>query len=403
MHVVFLNPVGGLGGGERVLLTAVRSTLARFPEARVSVVLLGDGPLRNALEALGAEVHLLPLPTALAGLGDTQFRKSGRLLALLQTAAIAPRAIPFLHRLRRLLRTLQPSFIHSNGLKTHALTAFVRPPGVPVLWHLHDFLSDRPVMAKVLARLRRRVVAGIAIAPAVQRDAAGILPGLSIPIVLNAVDTDHFTPGPGDGESLDRLAGLPPLPSGAVRVGLVATYANWKGQDVFLDAIARVPNVRGLIVGGPIYATAGSQFTRESLEHRAESLGLTGRVGFVPFQNDPLAVYRALDVVVHASTRPEPFGLTIAEAMSCGRPVVVSAAGGAADLFTEGHDGLGHPPGDSESLSAAIARLCRDTDLRTRLGRAARTSAVARFGLERYANELAAVYAGILPLASNSG
>ncbi len=166
----------------------------------------------------------------------------------------------------------------------------------------------------------------------------------------NAVDTDHFAPAEHDGAELDRLAGLEPAGPGVVRVGLVATYANWKGHDVFLDALARLPAtgppVRGYIVGGPIYATAGSQFTRDELEQRAAANGLAGRFGFVPFQTDPADVYRMLDVAVHASTRPEPFGLTIAEAMSCGKPVVVSAAGGAAELFTPEYDGLGHTPGE---------------------------------------------------------
>ncbi len=179
----------------------------------------------------------------------------------------------------------------------------------------------------------------------------------------------------------------------------MATYANWKGQDVFLDALGRLaatgsmPPVRGYVVGGPIYATAGSQFTRDELEQRAAANGLGGRVGFVPFQAGTADVYRMLDVAVHASVRPEPFGLTIAEAMACGKPVVVSAAGGAAELFTPDYDGLGHAPGDATGLAAAIARLAADPALRARLGANARKTAVEQFSQERYGREIAAVYA----------
>ena len=49
---------------------------------------------------------------------------------------------------------------------------------------------------------------------------------------------------------------------------------------------------------------------------------------------------RALDIVVHASTEPEPFGLTIAEGMASGRAVIVSAAGGAAEIVQDGVDAL---------------------------------------------------------------
>lgn len=229
------------------------------------------------------------------------------------------------------------------------------------------------------------------ISEAVRRDFAAVVPGVPAWVVRNGVDTAHFTPAPGDADALDRLAGLPPG-AGVARVGLVATYANWKGHDVFLDALARVPGVRGYVVGGPIYSTAGSQWTRAELEARAARNGLAGRVGFVPFQPDPAGVYRSLDVVVHASTRPEPFGLTIAEAMSCGRAVAAAAAGGAVELFTAGLDALGHTPGDAAALAGVIGRLASDRPLRERLGRAARETAVRRFGLDRFGRELAEVF-----------
>jgi glycosyltransferase involved in cell wall biosynthesis len=61
---------------------------------------------------------------------------------------------------------------------------------------------------------------------------------------------------------LDALAGLPPAPAGVVRVGLVATFARWKGHITFLEALSRLPEslpVRGYIIGGPVYETAGSR------------------------------------------------------------------------------------------------------------------------------------------------
>ena len=204
----------------------------------------------------------------------------------------APAAVGFVRRLRAALRRSAPDLIHSNGLKTHVFAAVARPRGVPVLWHLHDFLSQHPVMVRLLRRLTLGVAGGIATSEAVLRDAEAVLPGLPISLVLHAIDTDHFAPANRDGAELDRLAGLEPAGPGVVRVGLVATYANWKGQDVFLDALARLsatgPPVRGYIVGGPIYATAGSQFTRDELERRAAANGLAGRVGFIPFQPGPV-------------------------------------------------------------------------------------------------------------------
>ena len=389
MRVTYLNPVGTIGGAERVLLAALRALPAAFPGYAPTVVLLADGPLRAAAEAVGARAVVVELPAALAGLGDTQLR-GGRARAVVSFArtalGAAPSLVNFPRRLRAAIAATRPQLLHTNGIKAHLLAALAGPRGVPVLWHVHDFLGERPLVGQLLRRAGGRGI--VAVSDAVARDAATVLPTVRVETVRNGLDTDHFAPGPG--VDLDALAGLPPGPPGILRVGLVATYANWKGHGVFLEALARVPGVRGYVVGGPVSTTAGSQVGRGELEARASALGL--RVGFVPFQADPRGVYCALDVVVHASVRPEPFGLTIAEGMSCGRAVVVSAAGGAAELFTEGHDALGHPPGDVAGLAAAIRRLAADADLRARLGAAARATAVGRFGLARYGRELAAAY-----------
>ena len=105
----------------------------------------------------------------------------------------------------------------------------------------------------------------------------------------------------------------------------------------------------------------------------------------------------------HEAGIAEPFGLTIAEAMSCGRPVVVAAAGGAAELFTPEYDGLGHTPGDTMELAAAISRLAADPALRAQVGANARRTAIEQFAHERYAREIAAIYTGCRRKQTASG
>jgi glycosyltransferase involved in cell wall biosynthesis len=115
-------------------------------------------------------------------------------------------------------------------------------------------------------------------------------------------------------------------------------------------------------------------------------------VAFVPFQARVADVFRSLDVVVHASSRPEPFGRTIAEAMSTGKPVIASRESGAAELFADGVEALGTPPRDREALAAAIGELLRAPGKRQALGEAARRAAVERFSRERLAAQLLRVY-----------
>ena len=96
--------------------------------------------------------------------------------------------------------------------------------------------------------------------------------------------------------------------------------------------------------------------------------------------------------MVHASTRPEPFGRVIVEAMACGRAVVVARGGGASELFQEGISALGTEPGNVDELTAVLTRLIDDPTLRRSLGAGGRAEAKARFDRQRLGREWADVY-----------
>jgi glycosyltransferase involved in cell wall biosynthesis len=301
-------------------------------------------------------------------------------------------------RVRKLVRGYAPAVLHSNGMKMHVLSAAIRTRDERVVWHVRDFVGERPLMATVLGIASRRVSLAIANSNAVAADVRIHLRGLPVHVIHNAIDTDAFCPV-GAAASLDTLAGLPAAPLGTVRVGIVATYARWKGHEVFLSAAKRVLDqrsgpVRFYVVGGPVYETAGSQYDHAELRAIVESLGIASDVGFVPFAREPAAIYRALDVVVHASTRPEPFGRTIVEAMSCGRAVVVAGSGGALELFSDGVDAVRARPNDAALLADAIRDLVRDPERRVRLGAAAHEAALRRFSRSRLAEQVLAAYAG---------
>ncbi len=414
MKILFLNPVGTVGGAERVLLDVIASLRGAEPSVEVHVVSAAAGPLLEAAAGLGAATTVLPLPAAAGELGDSGLRR-GRARAVLGLLRRAPAAAwiawRYARRLRRLVEAIRPDVVHSNGIKFHLLTRLAALRGTPVVWHLHDFVGARRLIAPGLRWAARAAVGAVAISQAVERDARRALPSLPIAVIPNAVDTEHFAPGPGDGARLDRLANLPPAGPDVVRVGLVATYARWKGQDLFLRAASRVVagmpgrDVRFYIVGGPIYQTRGSQWSEEELRGLGAELSAAGRLGFAGFVPDTAEVYRALDVVVHASTRPEPFGLTIAEAMACGRPVIVARDGGAAELFRDGAEAVGVPPGDADALARAIAELVNDPAKRGRLGEQARAAAVERFPRERLGRQLLDAYRrlGIPNLPFTSG
>jgi glycosyltransferase involved in cell wall biosynthesis len=223
-------------------------------------------------------------------------------------------------------------------------------------------------------------------------------PRVPVRAVYNCVDLNRFRPD-GPTLDLDVLSKLPPPAAGSVRVGLLGTFGRWKGQDVFLRALTRLRGaaVRGYIIGAPIYETDASQFSMRELKELATAHGLDGHVGFTGRVDDVPAALRALHIVVHASVEAEPFGLAIAEAMSCGRPVIVSRAGGAAEIAQAG--ALFHDPGDDETLARGVGQLASDSALRESLGAAGRNAALRLFNPTNLSDALVSIYESLAPVA----
>jgi glycosyltransferase involved in cell wall biosynthesis len=398
LKIVFLSATGSIGGAERALLDLLASLRAAVPGWELHLVVCGAGPLAERAAALGATVHALPLPAALQRIGDAG---GGSPVALLgRLLAASPSGALWTGRLRRLLRRLGPSVVHSNGFKMHVAGALALSAGARLVWHAHDFAGSRPLMALLLRRPRvlRRVSAAVAVSHRVAEDLKRVCgDALPVHVVYNAVDVQRFAPQ-GPRAPLAELAGMKPEPPGCVAVGLVATMGRWKGHQLFLDAVARLPRhlpVRAYVVGGSIYATEGSEVDPDELRRLAARLGIGARVGFTGFVEDAAAAIRALDVVVHASTQPEPFGLVIAEGMACGRAVVSTAAGGAAEIVRDGVDALAVKPNDPNALAEAIRRLVVDSALRARLGAAGREHAERDFDRARLADEITPIYRAV--------
>jgi glycosyltransferase involved in cell wall biosynthesis len=397
MRVMYLSAAGELGGAERSLLDILASIRQAQPSWALHLVTAADGPLAARAAELGVTTEEVPFDAALSRVGEfgTGLARAGYLEFVWSLACAALPAAAYVPRLRESIRAFGPDLLHTNTLKMDLLGAWACPPGVAVIWHVHDYIGSRPFTARLLRWNVRRCDAVVANSDSVADDARAALGG-RVPVfpVHNAVDLQRFS-GTGRRLDLDALAGLPPAAGDVVRIGLLGTFARWKGHTTFLDAVARLPRqlrVRAYIIGGALYQTAGSQYTIGELQRHTAALGLSDRVGFTGFVTSPDEALRALDIVVHASTAPEPFGLVIAEAMACGRAVIAADAGGAREIFTPGVDALGHTPGSADGLAARIVELVRDPEARIRLGRAARQTAERRFDRARLATDLLPVY-----------
>jgi glycosyltransferase involved in cell wall biosynthesis len=347
MRVTFVNPSGALGGGERSLLDLISALRTAEPNLAISLVVLADGPLAAQATELGVDVVRVPMPDALARIGDSVLAGKGG-IARMATLAFrmmfaAPAGVAFLLALRGTLARLAPDVVHSNGIKAHLLTAVVRPRGARLIWHLRDFLGARRMVPHLARPLAGRADCLVAISRAVAADATQVFPGRRLELVYNGIDVAGIALASTDLTEINEAPG-------EVRFGLLATFARWKGHEVFIRAAALAARALPegaasfFIIGGPVYGTVGGQVRLEELQ--AAAAAAKAPITFLPFQDDPTPVLHALDVVVHASSAPEPFGRTIVEAMAAGRAVIATAAGGVPELVHDGEEALLVPPGD---------------------------------------------------------
>jgi glycosyltransferase involved in cell wall biosynthesis len=153
----------------------------------------------------------------------------------------------------------------------------------------------------------------------------------------------------------------------APKLLFVGTWIDHKGiyslAETFEQLVALIPGVQLTI--------AGCAVPEESIR-RAFASSAQSSIHIRPFvaRSDMPALYAAHDIFVLPSL-VEGMPLVLLEAMASGLAVVTTESSGMTDLVEDGHDGLLTIPGDAHSLLVAITSLCRDAQLRYRLGGAA--------------------------------
>jgi glycosyltransferase involved in cell wall biosynthesis len=144
-----------------------------------------------------------------------------------------------------------------------------------------------------------------------------------------------------------------------------------------------VPETRFLIVGdGPLRARA---------EKRAEELGIDTRCIFTGSVSEVVPFLHACDVFV-LSSAIEGMANALLEALACGKPAVVTDAGGNGEVIQDGQTGFVVPRKDPQRLAEATVRLLRDPDLAARMGEAAMKDMEERFSLSRMVQSIESLY-----------
>ena len=313
-----------------------------------SVLFFSHGPLVDDARRLGIDVHVLAKPMRLRNPWSLQ-RTVSEGCRLVTAGAV--------------------SIVHSCMAYAHLIGGAVAwRAGVPAVLYQHGPLGVWMDSAATLLRCDRILVNS---ADTAAEQESHSWRTRSITLAPYGIDVQR--------PSLQAVADLRAevnarhgIPPDSPVIGIMARFDPWKGIDVALRAAAPLlrarPKLRFMVVGGqyrhfhPEYGAL--------LRALVESEGIATQVIFAGFQMDVRPYLSRMTVLVHSSLQPEPFGLTIIEAMASGVPVVAARSGGAAEIVEHGVDGLFHTPGRQDELRAALESLLDDGQRRESFTRA---------------------------------
>jgi glycosyltransferase involved in cell wall biosynthesis len=293
------------------------------------------------------------------------------------------------------IRDWKVDLVHCNhpyGFLCGGIAA--RCTGVPSVWHFHEELEPGPVRTLILSAARHLAREIIAITPGTASSlgrGAGFPP---ITVIYNGFDFEELRGArTRDPQTVRREFGIGPEHT---LIGYVSHLAPFKGQAVFVEAMARlirrIPQARALIVGAARKSCEG--FPAE-LCSQAARLGIEAEVIFTGMRRDIPDIMNALDIFACVS-ETEDFNRVMVEAMCMGKPTIISDVNGAPVVVRDGETGLLIPPRDPERLAEAMVRLVQETELRRRLGDAGRRFVETTFSIESIIPQYEQLYSRVI-------
>jgi len=299
-----------------------------------------------------------------------------------------------------LLRQRRYGVLHAHWLVPNAVLVsdLAAAHEVPLVVSLHGsdvFVAERLRLAGSLSRhTLGRAGAVTACSEELARRALALgAPPPRTRTIPYGVDTAQFSPGLADEGVRERLG----VARGSLLVLAVGRLVEKKGFRYLIEAAARAPEVQVLI--------AGDGDLRQELERLAAARGARVRLlGNVEREllaatlaaADAVAVPSVVDRAGNVDGLPN----VLLEAMAAGRPVVASQVAGIPDVVIDGHNGLLVPERDPDSLASALRRLAQEPDTRTRLGQAARRTALEKLGWDVAARAFESCYEQAAALAA---
>ena len=309
--------------------------------------------------------------------------------------------LPTVFRIARLINRYSIDIIHSNDFQDFYGAIAARLTGVKAIQH-DRLIMRRPVwLRKLLTSFMLMINHHIvAISNAVAREMFCVSGKVHSKVVTCYDWLDMERVGhAGQVGTFRREIGIS---EHSVLIGVVGRLEPWKGQHVFVRAaaeIARVhPEARFVVVGGKVLGRGREKYLAE-LKTLAQRLKILDKINFTGYREDITNIMDSLDIYVHSSIEPEPFGLVVMEAMSMGKPVVAPREGGVLEQVVQGKTGLFYEPGDYCGMAISVCLLIENPKLAHRMGQAGKERVCRVFNRAMLSNRFKDLYEGMMGFA----
>ncbi len=219
-------------------------------------------------------------------------------------------------------------------------------------------------------------------------------------VVQNGLDTERYqvrTPS-------ERLREVFAVDGNSPIIGVVGNIKKWKGQETALRAISLLkqtfPDIRCLLVGD---TGAKDRKYHDHLSRLCSELDIEANVVFTGFQENPIDYLNLMDIFLHTSIRPEPFGIVLLEAMLLGKPIIATNIGGPTEIVVHGKTGFLVAPGEPGKLARTVTALLQAKELAAEIGEAGHRRLFELFTIQRNVEKTTKVYEEIFCGAKNDG
>lgn len=216
--------------------------------------------------------------------------------------------------------------------------------------------------------------------------------------IYDGIDPDLFK-GPFDANAIKNEL---KIPIDSKVIGIIGNVRIWKGQKYFIEAFKYLSpiyrNLYGLIIGG--WSDYDHEYI-ESLRLMVKDAGLTDRIRFLGYRKDTPALLSILNIFVHASIEPEPFGMVLPEAMASKVPVIATNFGGPLEIFDAGECGALVPPEDGRAIADECIKYFSDDIYRSNIVDKAYKRLHEKFHIDKTVHQVGQLLETVLRLKMN--